>query len=62
VAVGQQERDPQRFWMSVLAALRRTAPGSGLARELTAAPDQDGWAITERLLKDLVPVADRSGW
>ncbi len=59
VPVGRQERDPQRFWMAVLGALRQTAPGSGLVRELTAAPDLDGWAITERLLKDLVPLADR---
>ena len=27
-------------------------------RELTAAPDLDGWTITERL-KDLAPLADR---
>jgi LuxR family transcriptional regulator, maltose regulon positive regulatory protein len=26
---------------------------------LTAAPDLDGWAIVERLLKDLAPLADR---
>ena len=25
VAVGRDERDPQRFWLSVLGALRRTA-------------------------------------
>jgi LuxR family transcriptional regulator, maltose regulon positive regulatory protein len=59
VSVGRQEQDPQRFWISVLTALRRTAPGSGLVRELTAAPDLDGWAITERLLKDLAPLHDR---
>jgi len=28
-------------------------------RELTAAPDLDGWAIVERLLKDLAPLGDR---
>ena len=28
-------------------------------RELTAAPDLDGWAIVERLLKDLAPLDDR---
>ena len=28
-------------------------------RELTAAPDLDGWAITERLLKDLAALEDR---
>jgi LuxR family maltose regulon positive regulatory protein len=47
------EPDPQRFWISVLDALRGTAAGSNLIRELTAAPDLDGWAIVERLLADL---------
>jgi len=43
----------------VLCALRRTAPGLALVRPLTAAPDLDGWAIAERLLKDLAPLQDR---
>jgi LuxR family maltose regulon positive regulatory protein len=43
----------------VLGALRQTVPGSGLVRELTAAPDLDGWAMVERLLTDLAPLADR---
>ncbi|HJY97946.1 MAG TPA: AAA family ATPase, partial [Streptosporangiaceae bacterium] len=60
VAVGPDERDPQRFWLSVLGALRRTSAGSALVREVTAAPDLDGWAIVERLLKDLAPLADRT--
>jgi len=59
VSVGGDERDPQRFWLSVLGALRHTAAGSALVWELTAAPDLDGWAIAERLLKDLVPLEDR---
>jgi LuxR family transcriptional regulator, maltose regulon positive regulatory protein len=59
VPAGRGERDPQRFWLSVLAALRQTTAGSALIRELTAAPDLDGWAITERLLADLVPLDDR---
>src|SRR6516162_5668543 len=59
VPAGRGERDPQRFWLSVLAALRQTGPGSALVRELTAAPDLDGWVITERLLADLAPLADR---
>ena len=59
VSVGRGEQDPQRFWLSVLGALRGTSAGSGLVRELTAAPDLDGWAIVERLLKDLTPLADR---
>jgi LuxR family transcriptional regulator, maltose regulon positive regulatory protein len=59
VPVGRGEGDPQRFWLSVLGALRRTAPGSALVRPLTAAPDLDGWAIVERLLKDLAALEDR---
>src|SRR3984957_10204918 len=59
VPVGRGEQDPQRFWLAVLGALRQTAPGSGLVGELTAAPDLDGWAIVERLLKDLAPLGDR---
>jgi len=56
VPVGRGERDPQRFWLSVVGALRQTARGSALVQTLTAAPDLDGWAITERLLKDLAPL------
>src|SRR5690242_8147243 len=59
VSVGRGEQDPQRFWLSVLGALRQTSAGSRLVGELTAAPDVDGWAVAERLLKDLTPLADR---
>ena len=59
VPAGRDERDPQHFWLAVLAALRRTTPGSALVAPLTAAPDLDGSAITERLLTDLAPLADR---
>src|SRR6478609_7204023 len=59
VPVGPGERDPQQFWLSVLGALRRTSAGSGLVQAVTAAPDLDGWAIVERLLKDLAPLDDR---
>jgi len=58
VPVGRDERDPQRLWLAVLGALRQTVPGSAMVRELTAAPDLDGWAITERLLTDLVPLEE----
>jgi LuxR family transcriptional regulator, maltose regulon positive regulatory protein len=58
VLVGRGERDPQRFWLSVIGALRQTSAGPTLVRPVTAAPDLDGWAITERLLKDLAPLAD----
>jgi LuxR family transcriptional regulator, maltose regulon positive regulatory protein len=59
VPAGRDERDPQHFWLAVLGALRATAPGSALVAPLTAAPDLDGWAITERLLADLAPLAGR---
>ncbi|HEY6312830.1 MAG TPA: LuxR C-terminal-related transcriptional regulator [Streptosporangiaceae bacterium] len=59
VSAGRGEGDPQRFWLSVLGALRQTAPGSALVRPVTAAPDLDGWAMVERLLKDLAPLGER---
>ena len=59
VPAAGEDRDPQRFWLSVLGALRRTAAGSVLVRELTAAPGLDGWAIAERLLKDLARLEER---
>jgi LuxR family transcriptional regulator, maltose regulon positive regulatory protein len=59
VPVQGEERDPQRFWLSVLGALRDTAAGSELIRPLTAAPDLDGWAVVERLLADLGGLEDR---
>jgi LuxR family maltose regulon positive regulatory protein len=59
VTVERDERDPQRLWLAVLDALRQTVPGKVLVRELTAAPDLDGWTVVERLLKDLAPLADR---
>src|SRR5260370_680986 len=45
VLVGRDERDPQRFWLSVLGALRPTTPGSRLVQAVTAGADLDRWAI-----------------
>ena len=59
VPVQGEERDPQRFWLFVLGALRDTAAGATLVRALSAAPDLDGWAIVERLLADLAPLDGR---
>jgi LuxR family transcriptional regulator, maltose regulon positive regulatory protein len=59
VAAGREERDPQRFWLSVAGALRATGPGAALVRAVTGAPDVDGWGLAERLLEDLAPLADR---
>jgi LuxR family transcriptional regulator, maltose regulon positive regulatory protein len=59
VSVDSEVCDPRRFWISVADALRGTAAGSALVRPLTAAPDLDGWAVVERLLKDLAQLEDR---
>jgi LuxR family transcriptional regulator, maltose regulon positive regulatory protein len=53
VSVLPDERDGQRFWLSVLDALRGTTVGSTLVRALSAAPDLDCWAVVEGLLEDL---------
>jgi LuxR family transcriptional regulator, maltose regulon positive regulatory protein len=58
VPAGRGDRDPQRFWLSVLGALRQTGPGAELVRAVSAAPDLDAWAIVEGLLKDLAPLED----
>jgi LuxR family transcriptional regulator, maltose regulon positive regulatory protein len=59
VSAQDEDRDPQRFWLSVADALRGTAAGSALVRPLTAAPDLDGWSVVERLLADLGSLRDR---
>ena len=59
MSVQPQERDAQRFWLSVLDALRDTAGGSALVRELTAAPGLDTGDIVERLLQDLSSLEER---
>src|SRR3984957_257573 len=59
VSVPGEECDPQRLWISVVGALRDTAPGAALVRGLTAAPDLDGWTVVERLLEDLASLQDR---
>jgi LuxR family transcriptional regulator, maltose regulon positive regulatory protein len=59
VDAGRNGRDPQRFWLSVVSALRATGPGSELVRAVSAAPDLDGWALVERLLNDLAPLDEQ---
>ncbi|QIS22640.1 LuxR C-terminal-related transcriptional regulator [Nocardia terpenica] len=59
VVVRRRERDSQRFWLSVAAALQATVVGEGLVSAVSAAPDLDGWALVERLLEDLAPLRER---
>jgi LuxR family maltose regulon positive regulatory protein len=58
VQVGLGERDPQKFWLSVVGALRETLPCAALMRPLTAAPELDGWVLVERILTDLAPLSE----
>jgi LuxR family transcriptional regulator, maltose regulon positive regulatory protein len=58
VAVTRARLDPQSFWISVLDALRGTAAGARLIRELTPAPGVDGATIAERVLEDLSSLED----
>jgi LuxR family maltose regulon positive regulatory protein len=59
VSVHGEDRDPQRFLLSLAEALRDTVTGSELVRPLTATPDLDGWALVEWLLHDLHSLPDR---
>ena len=59
-SVGREERDAQRFWISVGDALRRTDPGSKVVRGLTAAPELDCWAVVEQLIEDVAALPERT--
>ena len=59
VSVEREERDPQRFLLAVVRALRDTGAGSRLVREVTPSPEVDGWTVVERLLEDLASLDDR---
>jgi LuxR family transcriptional regulator, maltose regulon positive regulatory protein len=59
VPVDREVRHPRTFWIAVADALRGTAAGSALVRPLTPAPDLDGRAVVERLLKELASLQDR---
>jgi LuxR family maltose regulon positive regulatory protein len=53
VSVGREERDPQRFWLSVLDSLRGTITCAEQVRAVTAAPELNGWTVVDRLIEDL---------
>lgn len=58
VTVTREEEDPQRFWLSVLRALRGTGAGSGAIEAITPNPELNAEAIVERLLADLTAIED----
>jgi LuxR family transcriptional regulator, maltose regulon positive regulatory protein len=49
VSVDGEERDPQRFWLSLLDALRRTGAGASVIREMCGVPDLDLCVLLEDL-------------
>ena len=53
VTVGRRERDPQRFWLALLDALRATRTGSRVVGALTPGREFDAENLVERLLEDL---------
>ena len=59
VSVEHDEHDAERFWLSVVHAVRRTTSGAALVGELAGAPDLDGWTIVKRLIEDLTPLGER---
>ena len=58
VSVEHANPDAQTMLVSLVAALRGTAPGSCVVRALTPAPDLDCWAALDTLLDDLVSLTD----
>ncbi|MFI5776755.1 LuxR C-terminal-related transcriptional regulator [Nocardia sp. NPDC051570] len=59
VPVHRPAHDARRFWLTVADALHGTTAGSGLVQAVSAGPDLDEWALVERLLEDLAPLAER---
>jgi LuxR family transcriptional regulator, maltose regulon positive regulatory protein len=49
VSVERDERDPQRFWLSLLDALRHTQAGASVVREMCGVPDLDLCVLLEDL-------------
>jgi LuxR family maltose regulon positive regulatory protein len=52
VSVERDERDPQRFWLSVVDALRGAAGVQGPIEDLGPSPGFDGEAVVQRIVAD----------
>jgi LuxR family maltose regulon positive regulatory protein len=59
LSVVRDEHDPQKFWTSLVDALRATVAGSALLQPLEPTPSLDGWGIVERSLKGLATLDHR---
>ena len=58
VAVERGERDPQRFWLSVVEQLRAAVGADAFVEKLTPAPEFDGQALVTRLVSELGSLDD----
>jgi LuxR family transcriptional regulator, maltose regulon positive regulatory protein len=58
VSVERGERDPQRFWLSVLEVLRAAVRGEAFVEKLAPAPEFDGEAVVGRLVAELGPLEE----
>ena len=52
----REERDPQRFWLSLLDALRKTGAGASVVREMCGVPDLGLCVLIEDLASLVHPV------
>jgi LuxR family transcriptional regulator, maltose regulon positive regulatory protein len=53
VLVERNERDAQRFWLSVVARLRSAIGGDGLVQQSAPTPEFDGDGLVRRLISEL---------
>ena len=53
MSVERDERDAQRFWLSVVEALRGAAGAQGPVEKLNPTPEFDGEAVLERIISGL---------
>ena len=58
VSVGRDERDGQRFWLSLIDELVAAVGEDGPVEQVAATPAFDGDAVVERLLSDLESVPE----
>jgi LuxR family maltose regulon positive regulatory protein len=58
-SVERAEEDAQRFWSSVVEALRAAVDGDASVEKPTASPEFDGGAVVERLVSDLASLDQR---
>lgn len=59
VSVEREERDPQRFWLSVIGALRAAIGADAFVEKLEPTPAFEGEEVVERLIAELGSLEER---